>query len=94
MKMKVSRARTLLLILLLGLAATWSIESFSTSSREIKIEIPEVEIKVPEVESEPPIIIRLCPDLETGKYFLDNGNVYFSREKAIDCTPGGGGGSS
>jgi len=94
MQIRFSRLRTILFTFMLGLTSInvyqWLLQSFEKT----RIEIPEVEIKVPEVETNPPIIIRVCPEWQSGKYFLENGNIYFSREKAMNCTPGGGGGAS
>lgn len=57
--------------------------------------LDEIPVDVPKVDSDTPIIIRLCPEFELGKrskFYLEHGNIYFSKEKAINCTPGGGGG--
>jgi hypothetical protein len=55
-------------------------------------------------ESDPPIIIRLCPKVElrkehdgslnlySEKGYQENGYLYFSKERAMNCTMGGGGG--
>jgi hypothetical protein len=77
---------------MLGLGSTSIYQNLLKYLEGKRIEIPEVEIKIPEVESNTPIIIRVCPEPESGKYFLENGWLYFSKEKAINCTHGGGGG--
>jgi hypothetical protein len=52
--------------------------------------LEEIPVTVPETRSVGPIIIRLCPDLKSGKFYYGNGYVYFGKEKAINCnvTPG------
>ncbi len=54
--------------------------------------LDEIPVDLPTVESETPIMIRLCPAWESGKEYFDDGRIYFSEEKAMNCTPGGGGG--
>lgn len=54
--------------------------------------LDEIPVDLPTVESETPIMIRLCPEWESGKEYFDDGQIYFSKEKAMNCTPGGGGG--
>ena len=88
--MKYSRLRTLLFTFALGLATV----NFYASVSEYFKEIP---VNLPKVETETPIIIRLCPEPfvegKRNKQYVENGNLYFSKEKALDCTPGGGGGA-
>lgn len=52
--------------------------------------LEEIPVDLPQTESESPIIIRVCPDWQSGRGNLENGDVYFSKEKATNCTPGGG----
>jgi len=52
----------------------------------------EIPVNLPEVKSDSPIIIRVCPEWEPGKGYLEGGQLYFSKEMAMNCTPGGGGG--
>ena len=95
MKIRYSRSRTFLFTFTLGLA----ILSIYTRSAGYLDEIP---VNVPKVDSDTPIIIRLCPDLDpvgANKFYLDNGRIYFSKEKAVNCvldmgSAGGGGGGS
>jgi hypothetical protein len=68
---------------MLGLAGVESYEKVSGSREEIPVNVPQV-------QSNSPIIIKLCP--ETGKSYVEDGNIYFNKEKEINCTPGGGGG--
>ncbi len=88
MKIRYSRFRTLLLTFTLGLA----IVSIYARLSEYSEEIP---VNVPKVESDTPIIIRLCPELSNGekrnKFYQEDGYIYFSKEKAINCSQGGGG---
>lgn len=90
MKIRYSRFRTLLLTFALGVA----IVSIYARVSEYLEEIP---VNLPKVESDTPIIIRICPErLDNGKIikgYQENGKLYFSKEKALNCTPGGGGGS-
>jgi hypothetical protein len=55
----------------------------------------QIPINLPNVESGTPIIIRICPEeLPDGKIkngYWENGYLYFSKEKAINCSTGGGG---
>jgi hypothetical protein len=78
----------LLLTFTLGLA----IVSIHARLSEYLEEIP---VNVPKVKSDTPIIIRLCPELSTGekrnKFYQEDGYIYFSKEKAINCSQGGGG---
>jgi hypothetical protein len=53
--------------------------------------LEEIPVKVPVVESATPIIIRLCPDLESRKFYKENGYVYFNKEKGVNCNIGSGG---
>jgi hypothetical protein len=81
MSLRYSRLRTLVFTVMLGLAAVRVWDYFD-----------DVYVNVPKVESDTPIIIRICPEWETGKGYVEAGDLYFSQEKAIECTPGGGGG--
>jgi hypothetical protein len=85
MTIRFSRLRTFLLTFAFGLL-TISIYT------KMKGYFPEIPVNVPQVESEVPIIIRLCPEWRSGQGYVENGNLYFSKEKAVNCTPGGGGG--
>lgn len=90
MKMHYSRFRTLLFTFTLSL----TIVSIYARLSDYLEEIP---VNLPKVEADTPIIIRLCPELSTrekrNKFYQENGYIYFSEEKAINCTPEGGGGS-
>ncbi len=84
MKIKFSRFRILLLTFILGLTTVSVYTTLSGQSEEIPVDVPKV-------ESDTPIIIRLCPDetLTNGKKskgYWENGYLYFSKEKAINCT--------
>ena len=91
MKIRYSRFRTLLLTFALGVA----IVSIYARVSEYLEEIP---VNVPKVESETPIIIRICPEvLDNGKIikgYQEDGYLYFSRDKVVNCTLKGGGGYS
>jgi len=90
MEIRYSRSRTFLFTFTLGLA----ILSIYTRVSGYLDEIP---IDVPKVDSDMPIIIRLCPDLDPvkkNKFYREGDWIYFSKEKAMNCTPGGGGGAS
>ena len=56
----------------------------------------EIPVNLPKVESDSLIIVRLCPefpiDKKGNKFYQENGHIYFSKEKALDCNPGGGAG--
>ncbi len=52
-----------------------------------------IPVKVPIVRSETPIIIRLCPNWLTDKGYVENGWLYFSKEKVMKCNPGDSGAS-
>ena len=90
MKIRFSRFRTFLFTFLLGSA--------------VVAHVDDVPVMVPEAESDSPIIIRLCPkvhvreecdgswNLYSEKGYQENGYLYFSKEKAMNCTIGGGGG--
>ena len=89
MEVRYSGIRTLLFTFLLGVAIV------SVSERLVAYwnDIPD---HLPEVESGIPIIIRLCPESLPGnrvRGYREDGNIYFSKQKAMNCTPGGGGGS-
>lgn len=93
MKIRYSQFRILLLTFTLGLA----IVSIYTRLSGYLEEIP---VNLPKVESDSPIIIRLCPEIIIGKkgnkFYQEDGKIYFSKEKAVNCTIGdsgaGGGG--
>ena len=81
MKIRYSRSRTFLFTFTLGLAI------LSIYAR-LSGYIDEIPVDVPKVDSDTPIIIRLCPDLgpaKGNKFYLENGYVYFSKEKAVNC---------
>lgn len=88
MKIRYSRFRTLLLTFALGVAI---VSIYARLSEHLE----EIPVNLPKVESDTPIIIRLCPELFTNgkrnKVYEENGLRYFSKEKAVNCTPGGGG---
>ena len=89
MKIKFSRFRILLLTFTLGLAVVNIYMTQSGQSEEIPVDVPKV-------ESNTPIIIRVCPDEtptngQKSKGYWENGYLYFSKEKAINCSQGGGG---
>ena len=89
MEIRYSRSRTFLFTFTLGLAI------LSIYAR-LSGYIDEIPVDVPKVDSDTPIIIRLCPDLgpaKGNKFYLENGYVYFSKEKAVNCVLGGGGAS-
>ncbi len=90
MKIRYSRFRTLLLTFTLGLAVVSIYTRLSGYSEEIPVNLPKV-------ESDSPIIIRLCPEIIIGKkgnkFYQEDGKIYFSKEKAVNCSKGGGGGS-
>lgn len=75
MKIRFSRLRIFLFTFTLGLAAA------SVSNWYLQ----EVYVRVPEVKSDTPIIIRLCPDEALGKGYWEDGYIYFSKEKAVNC---------
>ncbi len=88
MKIKFSRFRILLLTFTLGLTAVNGYTTLSEQSEEISVDVPKV-------ESDTPIIIRICPDEtpingQKSKGYWENGYIYFSKEKAINCSQGGG----
>jgi hypothetical protein len=88
MKIKYSRFRTLLFTFTLGLAM---VSIYARLSGYLS----EVPVNIPQIESATPIIIRLCPELTEGKrnkFYREDGDIYFSKEKAIKYTPSGGGG--
>ena len=90
MKIKFSRFRILLLTFALGLTVFNIYTTLSERSEEIPVSMPKV-------ESDTPIIIRICPDKtptngQKSKGYWENGYLYFSKEKAIDCSRGGGSG--
>ena len=85
MKVRYSRFRTFLFTFTLGLAVVSIYLRLSGS-------LDEIPVKVPEVDSDTPIIIRLCPELESGKFYFEDGKIYFSKERAMNCVQGGGGG--
>lgn len=87
--MKYSRFRTVLFTFALGLTIS---NIYAILSEYLK----EIPVNVPKVESETPIIIRLCPEPfvygKRNKHYQENGYIYFSKEKAINCSHGGGSG--
>lgn len=88
MKIRYSRFRTLLLTFSIGLAM---VSIFARLSGYLD----EIPVKTPQIESDTPIIIRLCPEFPSekrNKLYRENGHIYFSKEKAIDCFQGGGAG--
>ena len=85
MKIRFSRFRTFVLTLTFGFAAVCIGNRLSDYFNEVPVDVPMV-------ESETPIMIRLCPEWESGKEYFDEGQIYFSKEKAMNCTSGGGGG--
>jgi hypothetical protein len=89
MKIQYSRFRTLLFTFTLGLAVV----SIQTTLSGYLEKIP---VNVPKVESDTPIIIRLCPEILTSGQIIkgyqeDGGYIYFSKEKAMNCSQAGGG---
>lgn len=84
MKIRYSRFRILLLTFTFGLAVVSIYARLSGY-------LDEVPVDVPKVQSDTPIIIRLCPEYGRKSY-QENGYKYFSKEKAVNCSAGGGGG--
>lgn len=86
--MKYSRLRTLLFTFMLGLATTNIYAGLSKYLKEIPVDLPKV-------ESATPIIIRVCHEPfvlgKKDKNYYENGYVYFSKEKTMNCDQGGGG---
>ena len=90
MNIRFSRFRTFVFTFALGLVVAGYFE--------------EVCVSLPEVQSHSPIIIRVCPKIEgkrgddgswnlySEKGYQENGNLYFSKERAMNCRVGGGGG--
>lgn len=80
--MKYSRFRTLLFTFILGLATANIYASLFEYSKEIPVNVPKI-------ESDTPIITRLCPEPfvygKKDKHYYENGHIYFSKEKAINC---------
>ena len=70
---------------------------------EIAAHFDEVPVVLPDVRSDSPIIIRVCPEIQgregygrswnvySEKGYQEHGKLYFNEEKAMNCTPGGGG---
>jgi hypothetical protein len=89
--MKYSRLRTFLLTFTFGIAVV-------SIYPRLAGYLDEIPVNLPEVESKTPIIIRVCPeDLPDGKSnkgYWEDGYLYFSKEKAINCSQDGGGGGS
>jgi hypothetical protein len=88
MRIRYSQLRTLIFTFTLAIAVV----SVYTRMVDYWDEVP---VNLPEVESQTPIIIRLCPEYLPGnrvRGYREHGEIYFSKEKAIKCTPGGGGG--
>lgn len=86
MKIKYSRFRIFLFTFTLGL-------SILNIYARLSGYLEEIPVNVPKIESDTPIIIVLCPELpaKRNKIYEINGNMYFSKEKAINCLIGGGG---
>ena len=84
MKIRYSRFRILLFTFSLGLAIVSIYARLSGYLEEISVDMPKV-------QSDTPIIIRLCPE-QGKKSYQENGYTYFSKEKTVNCTQGGGGG--
>lgn len=96
MKIRYSRSRTLLSALLAGVTMVNLSATLSEPFYEIPVVgLDAVPVKLPEVESETPIVVRICPEFRfRGRDFngyRENNNIYFSKEKGMNCTPGGGG---
>lgn len=88
MKIRYSRFRILLLTFTLGIAIVSIYARLSGY-------LDEVPVNLPEVESNTPIIIRICPEFPSekrNKLYREDGHIYFSKEKAIDCFQSGGAG--
>ncbi len=85
MKIRYSRLRIVLFTFTLGLAAV---------SIHLRLSgyLNEIPVNLPQIESDAPIIIRLCPEWKSHKIYQVGGEVYFNKEKGMNCTPGGGGG--
>ena len=86
MNIRFSRFRTFLLTLTLGFAAI-SIHARLSGYLE------DVPVDVPKVRTDAPIMVRLCREPGSRKEYHDNGHLYFSKEKAVNCNLGGGGGA-
>ena len=86
MKIRFSRFRTFLLTLTLGFAAisVWT---------RLSAYLEEIPVDLPKVESAAPIMIRLCREPGSGTEYFENGQIYFGKEKAMNCNLGGGGGA-
>ena len=87
MRIRYSRFRTLIFTFTLAIAVV----SVYTRMVDYWDEVP---VNLPEVESETPIIIRLCPESLPGnrvRGYQENGHLYFSQEKAMNCAPGDSG---
>jgi hypothetical protein len=86
--MKYSRFRTFLLTFTFGLAVVGL-------HAKLADYLGQIPVNLPQVESDTPIIIRICPeelpDGKSKKGYWENGYLYFSKEKAINCIQGGGG---
>lgn len=80
--MKYSRFRTLLFTFTLGLATA---NIYAGLSEYLKV----IPVNLPKVESESPIIIRVCHESfaygKKDKHYYENGYIYFSQEKAMNC---------
>lgn len=80
--MKYSRLRTLLFTFALGLA---TVNFYASVSEYFK----EISVNLPKVETETPIIIRVCHEPfakgKKDKNYHENGYVYFSKQKTINC---------
>jgi len=86
MKIRFSRFRTFLLTLTFGFAAISVWGRLSAYFEEIPVDLPTV-------ESGTPIMIRLCREPGSINEYYEKGHLYFSKEKAVRCNQGGGGGS-
>ena len=84
MKIRYSKFRTFLLAFAFGLAIV------SIYAR-VAGYLEEAPVDLPEVQSDSPIIIRVCPEFGQKSY-QENGYRYFSKEKAVNCSVGGGAG--
>lgn len=87
MQIRCSRFRTFTFTFALGIAIVSSYSRLADYWDEIPVQLPDI-------ESETPIIIRICPERLPGnrvRGYGENGNIYFSKEKALNCTAGGGG---
>lgn len=84
MKIRFSRFRTFLLTLTLGFAAVsvWT---------RLAAYLEEVPVDVPKIQSDSPIMIRVCREPGSENEYFEGGQVYFGKEKAVNCNLKGGG---